>query len=159
MVLKLGDPNLTWHFMVEWVKNYVGFNSLLVWSIKVSINAMPRRKDPAAICLHQLQRAQRWRVMGVCIDTRTLGTTHSSVYHNINWNVRLCVQQLKPGHSWVMQQNNDPKHRSKSITDQLKWPCHSPDLKSTQVLWLIKKSVVFSAAVHLRLYLHNIRSC
>jgi hypothetical protein len=39
---------------------------------------------------------------------------NSKVYQDIlQENVILCVHQLKINRSWVMQQDNDPKHRSK----------------------------------------------
>ena len=41
---------------------------------------------------------------------------YSQVYQDIlHDNVRLSVHQLKRNRSWVMQQENDPKHRSKII--------------------------------------------
>nr|AAW25703.1 SJCHGC03999 protein [Schistosoma japonicum] len=51
-------------------------------------------------------------------------------------NTRLSVCQLKLNRSWVMQQDNDPKHRSKSTIEWLQqkkiclleWPSQSPDL-------------------------------
>ena len=50
-------------------------------------------------------------------------------------NVRLSVRQLKLNRRWVIQQNNDPKHRSKSteLLEQkkirlLEWHSQSPDL-------------------------------
>ena len=65
------------------------------------------------------------------------GKINSQVYQDIfQENVRLPVRQLKLNRSWVMQQDNDPKHRSRSTTEWLQqmkiclleWPSQSPDL-------------------------------
>ena len=65
------------------------------------------------------------------------GKINSQIYQNIlQGNVRLSVRQLKLNRTWVMQQDNDPKHRSKSTTEWLQqkkirlleWPSQSPDL-------------------------------
>ena len=48
------------------------------------------------------------------------GKINFQVYHDImQVNVRLSVRQLKLNRGWVMQQDNDPKHRSKSTTEWL----------------------------------------
>ena len=65
---------------------------------------------------------------------------NSQVYQDIlQKNVRLFVHQVKHNKSWVMQQDNDPKHRSKSTTEWLQqkkirllgWPGQSPDRNPT----------------------------
>ena len=46
------------------------------------------------------------------------GEMYSQVYQDIlQDNVRLSVLKLKLNRSWVMQQDNDPKHKSKSTTE------------------------------------------
>ena len=48
------------------------------------------------------------------------GKMNSQVYQDIfQENVRLSVRQLKLNRSWVMQQDNNPKHTSKATTEWL----------------------------------------
>ncbi len=49
------------------------------------------------------------------------GTMNSAIYQKIlKENVRPSVCDLKLKHTWVMQQDNDPKHISKSTSEWLK---------------------------------------
>ena len=66
-----------------------------------------------------------------------------SVFHSILESVWRCVWQLKLGWNCVMQQDNDPKHSSKSTTERpkkkrikvLQWSSQSLDINLAEIMW------------------------
>ncbi len=79
------------------------------------------------------------------------GTMNSAIYQKIlKENVRPSVCDLKLKCTWVMQQDNDPKHTSKSTSEWLKknkikvleCPNQSPDLNPIEMLWHNRKQSI-----------------
>lgn len=88
-----------------------------------------------------VERVGWW--FGLIFQPQALGTTQTLSWP---WKYRrmwgLCTSlNLMLGRNDVIQQDNDPKHGSKFITEWLKnkikvlqWPCQSPDLSPTESL-------------------------
>lgn len=55
---------------------------------------------------------------------------------------------LKRGHSWVFQQDDEPKHIANGFgikrpnVKLLEWPSYTPNLNPTETLWTMLKSLV-----------------
>ena len=86
---------------------------------------------------HPNHEAQWWENHGLGLLAIIDGTMNSGLNQQIlHENVRASVCELKLNRKWVMQQDDDPKHKSKSTTEWLKqkrfgvleWPSQSPDL-------------------------------
>lgn len=134
MVLKRGDPNLTWHFIIEWVKNYVGFSSLLVWSIKVSINTKEERPSshlPPPITVSTKVEG----MICVCIDTQTPGPP-TPLYTTTLTEMWGCVSSSWPQLAHAAEQWSHPQKQV--CNRRAEMTRHSPDPRSTPVLWLIR---------------------
>lgn len=100
-------------------------------------------KEPPTCCPLLIQTYLENRVVVVCwtVCFRTWKTrvwrNHDFCMKFLQYNIWPSVQGLKLKHTWVMQQDSDLKHPSKSTSQRLEknkmknleWPSQSPNLK------------------------------
>ena len=103
----------------------------------------PWREEPFA---HSKTWWRKYYGVGVFCCLRNWKTfTHWRNYE-FKWlpeSVYPSVRYLRHGRDWILQQDNDPKHTSKSTQDWLRkkklkvleWPSQSPDLNPNEMLW------------------------
>ncbi|KAK3513020.1 hypothetical protein QTP70_000182 [Hemibagrus guttatus] len=103
------------------------------WRKHGTVENLPRSGRPTKIT----PRAQRQLIQEVTKDPTTTFKELQASLASVKENVQPSVSDLKLKRTWVLQQDNDPKHTSKSTSEWLKknkmktleWPSQSPDLK------------------------------
>ncbi len=125
------------NFLRRWVSRYI-------WR---QTNTAFHKKNIIPTVKHGGGSVMVWGCFAA-LGPRRLGiidvTMNSALYQKIlKENVRPSVRDLKLKHTWVMQQDNDHKHTSKSTAEWLKkntfkdleFPSQSPNLNPIEMLW------------------------
>ncbi|KAK3560943.1 hypothetical protein QTP86_023128 [Hemibagrus guttatus] len=108
------------------------------WRKHGTVENLPRSGRPTKIT----PRAQRQLIQEVTKDPATTSKELQASPASVKENVRPSVCDLKLKRTWVLQQDNDPKHTSKSTSEWLKknkmktleWSSQSPDLNPIEML-------------------------